>query len=300
MNKCKRCGNSVTTGPKCIICGVMSHNSCLKMLKNTIIIDSKTSNCCNMDPVEEPIISLENSSENESVDKIKIKYLEQIIKQNDLVIENQKIAICALQEQINYLKCSNSFDPKSQIPAVTTLQPPANNPNSNSKNMAKISTHAVSLAVHNAQCHAICDRYVNQHTNSLQSEADNVNNYYTSGRSGRRNRNLITGSGITTNCSLKAAIRTVYKHLHVTNMDPATSEQELLTYLKGVVPSIRVEKLNSRFPDDYASFKVSAPINDHHQLLVPEIWPEKVMINEFATSPRFRQQTNNMNNNFRP
>ncbi|CAH1101689.1 unnamed protein product [Psylliodes chrysocephalus] len=277
MNKCKRCGNSVTTGPKCIICGVMSHNSCLKMLRNAIIIDNKTSNCCNTDSVETPTNILENISVNESVNEVKLKYLEEILKQKDLVIENQKIAIGALQEQITYLKVSNTLDPKRQTPDVTTQ---LSTNNSNGKNMVKISTRDVSQAVHNAHARVICDKYVNENTNLQQLETDNANhNYYTSGRVGRRNRNLIMGNANTTNCSLKAAIRTVYKHLHVTNMDPATSQEELLSYLQGVIPSVKVEKLNSRFPDDYASFKVSAPINEHQQLLVPEIWPDKVKVN---------------------
>ncbi|CAH1107832.1 unnamed protein product [Psylliodes chrysocephalus] len=99
---CERCKNPAKSGLRCVTCGTISHNSCVPGLKNIVYIDNESINCCidNNDLPKIPSV-VEHSTEN--INEVKIKFLEQLLQQKDLVISNQEIAIKALQGQINLL-----------------------------------------------------------------------------------------------------------------------------------------------------------------------------------------------------
>ncbi|CAH1112945.1 unnamed protein product [Psylliodes chrysocephalus] len=197
---CVRCKNSVKTGSKCIKCGRLSHNCCLKLMKNVIFNEDETVICCSDIEVEGVTPAKENTSVREilsddmtiSSDKITIKYLEELIKQKDLIIKNQDIAINALQEQIkllNFMKPEQDAGKteKHALPIDNRSQSTVTATSSKvSKHKQPISKQQVSTAMLSVESERIC-----QHIVGLGSAGADPK--LAQKRSGR---NILTGSGL--------------------------------------------------------------------------------------------------------
>ena len=306
INKCKRCNKPVKeakTSMKCITCGVSSHKSCLAILKNIVYLDEENMNCCNND-IEVPTGSAAGQSEScvktsEDICALKVNYLEEIIKQKDLIIQNQEIAIKSLQDQVILLKQVNhSSSPSvnglvSRNTAKTTKKnlQTANKIPSNDLGEA-LNGRVVSNAIQIAQAAAVCDRVIN-----LNKDSSDVTNLSLNPRKIPKSRTLLIGAkNEPLNIKLKVSEAVTMKHFHVTNWHPDTLEIDLDQYLKAFSSQIRVEKLNSRRPQDYASFKISVPISEAQKLMLPEIWPVGIRVNQFFQSrngkPRQSDTTN--------
>lgn len=328
INKCKRCKNSVQSGLKCIICGVVSHKSCLNVLKGIKFLDDTTVNCCSEAPVdmasgsasnkqEQPVLcsDLTNSAPANSVsvsvsgiEEIKIKYLEELLRQKDLTILNQSIAINSLQEQVAYLKRElklqekvpldndvveevsegASYASKAKQGAATAYNKNKNR-NKNVQNKAPIiSSAAVSHSVHLAQAQRVCQDLINLNKDTQDTPGQSVPQENmqrrTSQVSRKKSRNILVGDGQPDTNLLKSAKFIDYKHFHSTYWDPETDVGELTDYLRRFIPEVQVEKLNSRNPTRYASFKISVPSAEAHKIIRPEIWPSGVLLNQFFRS----------------
>lgn len=69
---------------------------------------------------------------------------------------------------------------------------------------------------------------------------------------------------------------------HVYRLDPKCSTENVEDFLKSnAIDQYQVEKLQSKFPNDYSSFKVAVPEGLQQKFTDPEIWPENVKINRF-------------------
>ncbi|KAG5884575.1 hypothetical protein JTB14_015416 [Gonioctena quinquepunctata] len=124
---CEKCKNVAESGLKCINCGVFSHVSCLKHLKNIIYINESSVKCCEMVLSEVGInennhsddldlsfgSAIDNSSDSS---KKEIHYLK-IIRQKDKLIENQNFTLKALCDQIDLLKRSTNNKHFNQLSA---------------------------------------------------------------------------------------------------------------------------------------------------------------------------------------
>lgn len=300
-NKCKRCKNSVTSGLKCVVCGTVSHKSCLNALKSVKFIDDVTVNCC-LDVMDGEAVddqSLHLSAKAPTIEEIKIKYLEEILKQKDLIIENQAIAIKSLQDQLSLIRNipsrHNSIEPTPTLEMTSTAGSYAGavgkNQTKSSKSLGKvnpsgtpkqISSAAVSHALHVAQSSKICRDII--HLDNMDSTPPpSVTKPEAASGPRKRSRNILIGDAkdLPSTTSLKSANESARRHFHTTNWDSNTREEVLLSYLKSFSPQVSVEKLNSRDPERYASFKVSVPISDVPAITKPEIWPSGVRVNQF-------------------
>ncbi|CAH1115604.1 unnamed protein product [Psylliodes chrysocephalus] len=274
-NKCKRCKKSVTTGLSCVICGVVSHPSCLKSVKNSIIIDDNTCNCCSDNASEQtPTVILKPSFSNSEL-VIKVTFLEEIIRNKDMVIFNQEIAIKSLQSQVDLMKKGSFMETAIQTNKAKSLPTDFN---SNRHTVLKeaqgnssktpISRTVVSSAIANAQASNSCHDIIH-----LNKDSTSHRDYYNF-KSNKPTRKLLTGNmNVESNSNLKASIFQEMKHLHSAKWDPNTLEDELSKYLQSILPATRVKKLNARYPLDYASFKISVPAADIETILQPELWP---------------------------
>ena len=102
---CKRCFKVAQTGLKCIKCKVVSHSSFVGLLKNIRIIDDRLINCCENDTADKlSSDSVYFAKKKLHLSRIEISYLKELLKHKDLIIQNQEIAIKALNEQIKLLK----------------------------------------------------------------------------------------------------------------------------------------------------------------------------------------------------
>lgn len=85
-------------------------------------------------------------------------------------------------------------------------------------------------------------------------------------------------------CAEKTTISGVPRraHLHVYRLNPETTEEMLLNFLKGKqFENISCEAMKSKHPNEYSSFKVSVPMDQLEKIKCPEIWPKGVYINRF-------------------
>lgn len=76
---------------------------------------------------------------------------------------------------------------------------------------------------------------------------------------------------------------TKYIDYHVFNCDRDMKIEDLKKYLTDEVkiPDIICEKMDSKHPEKYSSFKISVPVNFVETFKNPDIWPEYICINRF-------------------
>lgn len=96
----------------------------------------------------------------------------------------------------------------------------------------------------------------------------------------KRKPQLNTTHGTATNIELKGSVR--YAHLHMYGLEPTTTEADITNYLsaKGI-NNTKLEKLKSKHPEEYASYKLSVPFEMLEEAKKPELWPSGVRLNRF-------------------
>lgn len=307
QENCVRCRNPVKvakSGTQCKKCGIISHNSCLNTRKNVTFFKDGTVICCKdisettdseKISLSQPVTADEKTSDKEipyngessssAIDKVTIKYLEELIKQKDLTINNQNIAIQALTDQVLLLKREIQFSTALPLQVMENQVPIADDPGNSSKPVFK---NDFSAALHTTHSRLICQNVIGlgQHP-SVSVRKPNE-------------RNILVGTGQnSTNCPFKAAKinenSAKYRYYHATKFDPDTNGDELNKYLKNYAPNLKVEKLNSRRPDLYASFLISVPENESGSILTSEIWPDSVVLNLFRFSKNRANSGNSTN-----
>lgn len=96
----------------------------------------------------------------------------------------------------------------------------------------------------------------------------------------RRRTQLQTTFGTAVSDELKGITR--YAHLHVFGFAPNTTETIITTYLsKKDINETKIEQLKSRRPEEYASYKISVPLEVLEEAQKPSLWPTGVKINRF-------------------
>lgn len=279
--QCRRCKGAVQSGLKCINCGIVSHKSCLKIMKNVQFIDDKTVSCCDGGPEDVKRKGDSGAGINcDDPDKIRIKYLEELNKQKDLVIANQAIAIKSLQEQVELLKrnpLNNKVPRKSIIQDTEKYQ-------FNTTNPVEVNAPSVSGALHQATASSICRNIINLNDDinntNLNQNKEEKKPLYQSKYKTRPTRKLVIGNSKNTSVNLIKAIQTT-KAFHVSKLDPKTTETQLEDFLKQLVVEPRVEAIKSKYPEIYSSFKITIKEADVPSILNPSNWPDGVIVNRF-------------------
>jgi hypothetical protein len=129
--------------------------------------------------------------------------------------------------------------------------------------------------------------------NKLKS-LDGSNKNETSTTSKKR-RPLIIGSGeqiINDNGEDFAVIKKIRKStFHLTRVNPNKTAEDVFNYVSSrirnpcesedIKPDVKVEKLKSRFPESYSSFKIIVNSEFYGTLLSSEFWPNGVAVRKF-------------------
>lgn len=68
---------------------------------------------------------------------------------------------------------------------------------------------------------------------------------------------------------------------HVYKIHPDTTVEELTTLLKPIFPEVVCDKLNSMYPNYYASFKVTLDESNLQKAMDPSSWPKGAWVNRF-------------------
>lgn len=137
---CKRCSKVARSGSKCVNCGTISHSGCVALLKNIKIIseNEKLINCCdNTDNLELSFTSEIQVTDNKADPKIESVYLKYIIKQKDVIINQQKDYINTLKSQIDLLNKINESVRHQQVKVASKQKDVVSN-NINKTNKTEI------------------------------------------------------------------------------------------------------------------------------------------------------------------
>lgn len=95
----------------------------------------------------------------------------------------------------------------------------------------------------------------------------------------RAKSKLIIGSSTSQNLAIKQPLNLAF--LHVYKLHPETAVEELREFLLPIFPEVQVEKLNSKYPNYYSSFKVAVSESKLQAALTPTLWPRGVCVNRF-------------------
>lgn len=325
---CKKCKKVPQNGLKCISCGTISHAGCLKRIDSVKFLDGNTVLCCNDYSGEENMasdkvdkVNIANSSLSSTIDnsqeevgKIKIMYLEQLLKQKDTLIATLEDKINILKDHINLLKNVNNIAPSNQPPnqlnpssfhknketyrnsyqkefnttnnknehgtAAQVEQTPLNHSNnsltkvSTSKN--NITTQQVAYEVMKAETMNCLDKYINITKDS--HPAKNTDKELTKSKGIKQPRKLIIGKS-TSNSTIKGVPK--YAILHVYRLDRNTTTTIMGDALRQHFPEVEVEELTPKHPELYTSFKVKIYESHFKTAMNPDIWPLGACVSRF-------------------
>lgn len=71
----------------------------------------------------------------------------------------------------------------------------------------------------------------------------------------------------------------IMSYIHVFRLNPDTTENKLCDFFKPHIPDFKCEKLKSRQPEIYSSFKVPFPAEYLQDAMSADFWPEGVAVN---------------------
>lgn len=96
----------------------------------------------------------------------------------------------------------------------------------------------------------------------------------------RKERSIILiGDGSEVNKNLKAVPRV--KFIHVSKLHPNTEVKDVIEFLIPLFPEVQCEKLISKFPQYYSSFKVTINEVNFEKAMEPSVWPTGTTIRQF-------------------
>lgn len=93
--------------------------------------------------------------------------------------------------------------------------------------------------------------------------------------------------GTQENSSLHVVPKKLVAHLHVTRLSPETTITDLQDFLSQHSTDVTIEKLNSKKPEVYSSFKITLPSGQLDKVMNPTFWPSGVAVNRFFMKSRF-------------
>lgn len=319
-NKCKRCNKTAQSGYKCIRCGTTSHPSCVTYLKNVIIISEseKLVNCCdNSDDPDVLDLSFcsakgENNMESHSSELFYLKY---VIKQKNQIIKQQQDLIEAYKQQIVLLNKQTMCGTHSEIVAPSAAVKFNNSKDVNSikarnklnkEESLQTSVHTVNASMDSSKNHqqSASVAVVNQTMSKTKMKTKQINNNNpktlsptepnsTIVNNDIQNDNKFTGKipdksgrhhgkyivGALTENGVKTIDKNAYLHVFKTHPDLTTDE--LKTLLVTRFPEVIVEKLNSKHPLKYSSFKITINFDNLEHAMKPDVWPRGAWVNRF-------------------
>lgn len=72
----------------------------------------------------------------------------------------------------------------------------------------------------------------------------------------------------------------------VSRLHPATTTDQIRAYLCKEFPEIECESLTSKYPENYASFKITVNADNYTCIMNPDVWPDGTFINKFFRKRR--------------
>ncbi|XP_060526919.1 uncharacterized protein LOC132702354 [Cylas formicarius] len=233
-------------------------------MKNTKILGGDKIDCCSYGGklLESGPIP-DDSGANAPFDAAKeIMYLKELLKQKDLVIENQAIAITALKEQLSLLKSSRLFEEQtldSANRAKSSQTDPIKQNAPKSEHLNKFTNKELSSAVSEAVSRQICSEIIELDAITLNEHFELLNEKIS---------------------------------FHITKLHPNTKVEEVQQYLAPIVSGVEVFQVPSMYPESYSSFRVLAMDHEAQKILDTSIWPTVSTERQTSSEAESRPKTN--------
>lgn len=292
---CKKCKTKVVNFVKCVICGNCYHKSCAKTIKSEIL-DKATIRCCETAEVAESdnVEFFDAIQELSSNNKIDIHIFKYVVRQKDALINELKSQILVLEEQVaishkNTVNNGLIVDTKTDSSVVgdksAAAPPGVNFPHDNSDK--RDSDDVVDpVSVSGFPRHMSVDSPAEFLRPDVSMPVDNKFGVNVSKdewknvhrRKAGRRRALVVGN-FAGDETVEGVERTV--SLHVSNLKPNTTEDELTKFLIGIFPEVKCERLKSRHPEYYSSFRVELNKSNYEKAMLPQNWPNRASVRNF-------------------
>lgn len=99
-----------------------------------------------------------------------------------------------------------------------------------------------------------------------------------------------TITGIAANLQLKAVSK--FSYLYITRLDKDITVEDLRQHLQQFnYKEVICDKMNSKHPEIYSSFRVGVPSHQLEQLRKPENWPMGALVNTFFWRKKLELKT---------
>lgn len=304
---CKRCKNKVSHAIKCVNCVCAFHLSCAKLVPNIQFINDSSVICCdiadaNVSETNDNVAVCEALKEfADSNNKIDIRLVMYILQQKDVIISELREKNEILRKHNDLLASVQSKDDEAyttvnEVPSARSqemlIDSEDTSKNKSVKFIKKTTSDSIVASKYKNnidQENAVHKVIEQQHALPHTSQSNVSNDLWTDVvKRKQRNHHTLVGKKVSTDSNVlkvKGVPKTVA--LHVYRLAPSTTTEELVNFLKADIPVISCEKLNSRHPDQYSSFKIEISEIHLKSALNPEIWPDNACVRRFF-QPRQR------------
>lgn len=244
-------------------------------------------------------------------DETEIAYLKSLLHQKDMMINNMQLTIDLLCNQVSLINNlnnkhlltsdSNTFNyrnlssQKSFAEITKTIVSDKVADTCTSANDLKSVISALGCQRSKSQVdgvpvrnpHKFSSKEVTEALSSVQiaqatTELNNSNPKLIRGanpKKGRSSNVPIVGNLNSSDVKIRAVPRTT--SLHVYRLHPETSVDDVLSHLESKFPGVLCEKLNSKFPELYSSFKITVRSDLAEEIMSPSTWPDGTCVNKF-------------------
>ena len=294
---CNHCRRPVKVSVSCTKCFSIYHPACMKQSA-----ELKSAECIH----EAQCSQSEVMSEDEYEESREITLLKRIIREleekNILLQENNML----LREKVEFLTFTNSTNQRRPpLIAGSFAEALASTGNSISpKALSRTSAEKISdvqpvldkkfgdtepvlngLSKSREECHV--PRVQSRESGNMERRIDGLESkerWTTVQRKRRKNPQLtIIGNqkvqGDSNGEGLKTAPKKAF--LYVSRLHSSTESTDVSTFLKATFPEIECEKLTSKFPQHYSSFKVTIDFLNLEKAMDGSIWPHGCFVTRF-------------------
>lgn len=311
LSSCKRCKSNVVNAIKCKNCENNYHFSCAKLCTNVKFVNNSEIICCEVLPVNESDNGLfEALEELNSEKKVDVYLFSYVIKQKDLIIQELRDKIDLLHRQMQLLEMvnqqktniegqqtdkvksnsniktpidKNRRDKNSDVPNKNTVT--NNSLKINKQGNSLITKDEVALNIMKVETENKLNKYINltkeeesnSHVTHMTSNSSQRDEWKVVTKT-RRKRQVIVGNN-KESISVKGVPKLAT--LHVYRVDKSTTSDELTVLLKNNFQEVTCEKIISKHPEFYSSFKVTILEADFKNAMDPKVWPYGACISRF-------------------
>ena len=281
---CKRCK---LKGVNCSDCDNYFHLSCAKLSKTVHFVNEEVIKCCSGDGENDEEKGLFNAL-NDMADndkKVDIRIVKFLLQQKECVITELKEKVQILLDHVEFLtKHVQPLQvnlPATSLDVVMDVVVPSTSfsidlSNSEVSRSKKSTNSDLKPSVEKSRS---VDSEKQKQTMTCVGSKDSS---WSEVVRRKQKRTIVVGNNNKSDTGivkLKGVAKTV--SLHVYRLSPSTTVDQVEQFLKADFPEVKCEKLNSRQPDVYSSFKVDVYEDNLEAVMNPNIWPNNTYIRRF-------------------